>query len=1086
MRNLKIFSALALAGLTTVTLTACTNDDNQATPPPSNSTSDNYEEEVNKGILEYAKSDAITDVTSYASNILTLSGYLENVEIKGKVDESLAAVKSKINEAKTTGEIDTATAAFEKEVLSIIENYEKQTAAKLEEAITTAKKNFEDRSQNGLYINTSDDGSVASFRQYATKTFAKATSIDELTVMYTEADAVLTQLFETLLNNSFIDITTPEELQAMETGKNYRLANDLDFVDIKVTVGSAIDYAGVFDGNGYTIKNWNITEAAANKRGLLFKNVGANSVIRNVRFMNCSHTGTQEGIALIAGEAEKTTFRNIEFYGCGVDSGTKSYAGLLIGRKTHHSVTVDQITVKGNTNISANYCGGLIGDARDLSSEGSVTFTNIDIDMNMNVVGNTGGILIGRMDNSVGKVVVENARINANITGTSSKAGALFDGSVEFSQGYTCNNVLLSGSAGKGITSDFFVGQKYGPTEHANIYYKEGKLDAVNKSGIPQAIKEEQLTADWYYDTLKFDRTAWVTESNGSIKLKGASSNVIEDGATLESIEVFESRAKTYYYFGDKFNADNLVVIGTYKNSDGNVLQATLSTVEVANLGSYQVSPNDFNSEKAGTYTINVVANKKFIEDPNPDDDITGWQVTDDYKVTVNTIKDLNVYDEQSNRIFLKGEDFNTDGLVVKAVYSNDDTTTVDDVESTMHNTTEKTFYEVDSQAFKKDTVGKYEIKVSTTENKTKFEGTYIVEVVDKIDVAGLKTVSVTVDSTALETVVDTVNKTATFNSINKALDYLASLGLEDSVKKVINLKDGTYEEKITVNMNNVSFVGTTEEKSIITYGACAGFKYLDETLGNYGTDNSATVIVKGSGFMAKNVTFVNSFDYNNDNSTSDKQALAIGVYADDALFYNCSFKGFQDTLQTKSGRSYFYECYIEGNVDFIFGVDCTAYFEKCEIKSLNRNSDSNGGYIVAPKTSLNYTYGFYFNGCKFTAEEGVVDGTVSIARPWGADGTCVVINSELGSHISKLGYSDATNTNSRYEDMSGNKPMNANFKEYNNTGAGAITEAVEGCSLLTEAEASALVKLENLFKESTADGFGYWDASKALEELMK
>lgn len=1086
MKKLKVLSALGLLGLSTLALVGCNDDEKTTTTTAGTTTTtttvDNSAE-IAASVLAYAKTDAIKDIDSYKESAVSLTGMTTEDLTTYGITTAYETAKTAINASTTTEAIDSACSVFYAAIATSVENYRAAVNLAITTAIANAKNEIDELARNGFYVNTTDDGSIESLRVYSASTFDKASSVEELATMLTEAKVAINNAFDILLENSYVKITTYQELLAMESNKNYALANDIDFSEYVVTTGSTLqNYKGIFNGKGYTIKNFNIVGATANKCGLLFQSILEGAVIENVRFMNCSHTGNQEGIALITGQATKGVFRNIEFYGCTVDAGSKSYAGLLIGRKTIEGVTVDQITVKGNSYTSANYGGGLIGDARDLGNDAVVSFTNLDIDMNMNVTGNTGGLLIGRLDGDKATFIVKNSRIHANITGKSSKASLLFDGATEHTD-YTVENLLLSANYGDGITSDMYTGQKYGPVTASNIYYIQDETDAVLKSEVPVAVQSADLNADWYYNVLKLDSNIWITEANGGIKLAGASSNVVDEKAELLSISVYTSRTKTYFYFNDEFNTDNLVVIGKYKNPDGSILEATLSTTEVAALGSYTVSSEGFNNQAAGTYTITVTASKKNPADTNPDDGQDKWEATGSYTVTVNTITDLNVYSQEANVVFLKGEEFDTTGLVVKAIYSSDSTTTDDDVETTMHNSDAKTFYTVDSSAYQKDTVGTYTITVSATENGTNYTGTYTVEVVDKIDVSGLTSVEVTVDSTAAATTVDTAAKTATFKSISSALDYLTALNLDASVRKVIHLKDGTYNEKITVNLPNVTFDGTSEAGTIISYGAASGHKYLDESLGNYGTDNSATVLVKATGFIAKNVTFVNSYDYFAEDGVSDKQALAIGVYADQAVFYNCSFKGFQDTLQTKSGRSYFYECYIEGTVDFIFGVNCTAYFEKCEIKSLNRNSTSNGGYIVAPKTDVAYTYGFYFNDCDFTAGDGVTDGTVSIARPWGASGTCVVINSRLGIHISKVGYSAATSTNSRYEDMSGNKPMNANFKEYGNTGDGAIAEAVEGGSFLTKEEADTIT-VSNLFKADTTLAFEAWDATQVLNSI--
>lgn len=50
------------------------------------------------------------------------------------------------------------------------------------------------------------------------------------------------------------------------------------------------------------------------------------------------------------------------------------------------------------------------------------------------------------------------------------------------------------------------------------------------------------------------------------------------------------------------------------------------------------------------------------------------------------------------------------------------------------------------------------------------------------------------------------------------------------------------------------------------------------------------------------------------------KQAVALRISADTAIFVGCKFLGAQDTLYDHLGRHYYKDCYIEGSVDFIFG----------------------------------------------------------------------------------------------------------------------------------------------------------------------
>lgn len=50
------------------------------------------------------------------------------------------------------------------------------------------------------------------------------------------------------------------------------------------------------------------------------------------------------------------------------------------------------------------------------------------------------------------------------------------------------------------------------------------------------------------------------------------------------------------------------------------------------------------------------------------------------------------------------------------------------------------------------------------------------------------------------------------------------------------------------------------------------------------------------------------------------KQAAALRVTGDKAMFYKVRVLGSQDTRNDGTGSHYFYQCHIQGSVDFIFG----------------------------------------------------------------------------------------------------------------------------------------------------------------------
>lgn len=273
-----------------------------------------------------------------------------------------------------------------------------------------------------------------------------------------------------------------------------------------------------------------------------------------------------------------------------------------------------------------------------------------------------------------------------------------------------------------------------------------------------------------------------------------------------------------------------------------------------------------------------------------------------------------------------------------------------------------------------------------------------------------------------------------TYTNFTDFTNVLSLAGIADGVVKTVNIAPGTYDDKIRVSAKNVHFIGTDAATTVITHG---------DGSSKLGTDGSSTVTVSGEGFIARNVTFENSYDYN---TLTQEPAVAALIDADKCAFYSCVFLGYQDTLQAKNGRQYYKNCRIEGTTDFIFGKNSTALFDECTIKTRN-SVNSNKGYLTA-HSGINKggdapKFGYVFMGCDIVAEEGVGVGTVSLGRPWRSEATVAYINCNLGAHISK-GVYGTSGVKPRYDAMSGggqlNHPEDAHFFEYGNTGEGAMT----------------------------------------------
>lgn len=254
------------------------------------------------------------------------------------------------------------------------------------------------------------------------------------------------------------------------------------------------------------------------------------------------------------------------------------------------------------------------------------------------------------------------------------------------------------------------------------------------------------------------------------------------------------------------------------------------------------------------------------------------------------------------------------------------------------------------------------------------------------------------------------------FTSVRNAINAAAP-------GQVVFVKNGDYNERVVVRNSGITVIGQDSQKTRVHYSVAS------KDVSGMTERNCMLIDSTATDFTLENMTVENSYPYTNQ---SNEQADALCVLADRAIFSNVRLVGYQDTLLTDSKsssvitRQYFYKCYITGNVDFIYGRG-RSYFEDCDI--VGRYSKyKKEGCFTAPRTDSASAYGYVFNNCRFTAENGIGDGTYRLGRPWGAAAAAAFINCYMGPCIASVPYSD----------MSGNSYKNARFKEYKSFGGGA------------------------------------------------
>ncbi|KAG6730937.1 hypothetical protein I3842_01G105200 [Carya illinoinensis] len=259
-----------------------------------------------------------------------------------------------------------------------------------------------------------------------------------------------------------------------------------------------------------------------------------------------------------------------------------------------------------------------------------------------------------------------------------------------------------------------------------------------------------------------------------------------------------------------------------------------------------------------------------------------------------------------------------------------------------------------------------------------------------------------------------------THGSIGEALELVASLA--DGGRTVIHIKAGTYRENLNIpsKQHNVMLVGDGKGVTVIV-----GDKNSVDGSTTYGT---ATVGAMGDGFIARDITFVNSA------GPEKHQAVALRVGSDKSVIFRCSILGYQDTLYTLSKRQFYRETDIYGTVDFIFG-NSAAVFQSCGIYVRKPPSGRDNFITAQGRSSSDENTGISIHNCKIAAASDLAPVQSKFAtylgRPWKQHSRTVIMQSSLGGLIHPAGWSP----------WSGSFALNTlYYGEYMNSGPGAST----------------------------------------------
>lgn len=319
---------------------------------------------------------------------------------------------------------------------------------------------------------------------------------------------------------------------------------------------------------------------------------------------------------------------------------------------------------------------------------------------------------------------------------------------------------------------------------------------------------------------------------------------------------------------------------------------------------------------------------------------------------------------------------------------------------------------EVTASGYTKGNTGKQTVTL-TCGDVTKDFDVYVLNIENQITDSCVATV----DQSYADSVIGTFDSTDgyKFKTISQALEFLQNTSfVASSAVKTLNIKAGTYNEKLEINTPNLTIVGAGRDTTTIEYDSLYGM--VEANGFNNVTDSTQTVAVRKTATNCKISGVTISNKYNSIESFAGtkyegkgERGLALLVQADQFYVDSCKILGWQDTLELFTGRQYFKNTYISGCIDYIFGTNNTTFFDGCEIHTVKgktgANSENVNAYVTAFK-GTNYDdgrdsieYGAIFKGCNFTSDSDFV-GTYALARPWNACSSVAALNSTFDGNF--------------------------------------------------------------------------------------
>ncbi|KAG7619358.1 Pectinesterase inhibitor domain [Arabidopsis suecica] len=237
------------------------------------------------------------------------------------------------------------------------------------------------------------------------------------------------------------------------------------------------------------------------------------------------------------------------------------------------------------------------------------------------------------------------------------------------------------------------------------------------------------------------------------------------------------------------------------------------------------------------------------------------------------------------------------------------------------------------------------------------------------------------------------IDGTGNFTTINDAVFAAPNMS---ETRFIIYIKGGEYFENVELPKKKtmIMFIGDGIGKTVI--------KANRSRIDGWSTFQTPTVGVKGKGFIAKDISFVNSA------GPAKAQAVAFRSGSDHSAFYRCEFDGYQDTLYVHSAKQFYRECDIYGTIDFIFG-NAAVVFQNSSLYARKPNPGHKIAFTAQSRNQSDQPTGISILNSRILAAPDLIpvkeNFMAYLGRPWRKYSRTVIIKSFIDDLIHPAGW---------------------------------------------------------------------------------